>query len=122
MADRQLVQTRIRAGVWEAVLTGATDPPRIEVLHLGAALPGLTVGPAPGGGLALRLPIPAECLNEGVQTFVVRDAEAGETLGHFTVLTGVALEEDIRAEIDLLRAELDLLKRAFRRHCLETAG
>jgi hypothetical protein len=30
------------------------------------------------------------------------------------------LDEDIRAEVDLLRAELDLLKRAFRRHCSET--
>jgi hypothetical protein len=34
----------------------------------------------------------------------------------------VPLEEDIRAEVSLLRAELDLLKRAFRRHCAETAG
>jgi hypothetical protein len=32
------------------------------------------------------------------------------------------MEEDIRAELDLLRAELDLLKRAFRRHCVETAA
>ena len=27
---------------------------------------------------------------------------------------------DLRAEVDLLRAELDMLKRAFRRHCVET--
>jgi hypothetical protein len=26
----------------------------------------------------------------------------------------------LRAEVDLLRAELDMLKRAFRRHCVET--
>jgi hypothetical protein len=31
------------------------------------------------------------------------------------------MEDDLRAEVDLLRAELDMLKRAFRRHCLETA-
>ena len=37
-------------------------------------------------------------------------------------LAGEALAHDIRAEIDLLRAELDMLKRAFRRHCLETMG
>jgi len=34
----------------------------------------------------------------------------------------VAMEDDLRAEVDLLRAELDMLKRAFRRHCLETMG
>ena len=39
-----------------------------------------------------------------------------------TIVTGVAMEDDVRAEIDLLRAELDMLKRAFRRHCLETTG
>ena len=31
-----------------------------------------------------------------------------------TLLAGDAMSEDVRAEIDLLRAELDLLKRAFR--------
>jgi hypothetical protein len=44
----------------------------------------------------------------------------GEKLLHFTIITGVAMEDDLRAEVDLLRAELDMLKRAFRRHCLET--
>jgi hypothetical protein len=34
----------------------------------------------------------------------------------------VAMEDDLRAEVDLLRAELDMLKRAFRRHCVETAS
>ena len=57
-------------------------------------------------------------LSEGVQTFLIR--HDGEKLAHFTIITGVAMEDDLRAEIDLLRAELDMLKRAFRRHCLET--
>jgi hypothetical protein len=71
---------------------------------------------------AVRVPIPAEALTEGVQTFVIRDVATEEKLTHFTIITGVAMEEDLRAEVDLLRAELDMLKRAFRRHCLETAG
>ena len=57
-----------------------------------------------------------------VQTFLIRSKPTGETLAHFTVITGVAMEDDMRAEVDLLRAELDMLKRAFRRHCVETAG
>ena len=44
----------------------------------------------------------------------------GVVRGQFTVIAGVPLDEDVRAEISLLRAELDLLKRAFRRHCAET--
>ncbi|GAB1361852.1 hypothetical protein MASR1M32_10880 [Rhodobacter sp.] len=119
----KLVQTRIRAGIWEGVLTGAgSTPPQLEVLHLDRKLPGATVTAVPGreGDYQVKVPIPAEVLSEGVQTFLIRSG--AETLAHFTVITGVAMEDDLRAEIDLLRAELDMLKRAFRRHCLETAG
>lgn len=119
----ELVQTRIRAGVWEGVLTGAGDAPVLEVSHLGHALAGVTVQPMADqpGVFAVKVPIPAEALSEGVQTFLIADKPSGEKLAHFTVVTGVAMEDDLRAEIDLLRAELDMLKRAFRRHCLETA-
>jgi hypothetical protein len=122
MADPVLTKTRIRAGVWEGVLTGAGALPRLEALHLGQPVPGLSVTPLPdrAGEHAVRLPIPAALLSDGVQTFVLRDAATEAVLTHFTIVTGVALEEDIRAEVDLLRAELDMLKRAFRRHCLET--
>lgn len=124
MADSaRLTQTRIRAGIWEGVLSGAgPQPPQLEVVLQERSLPGLLVEPVPGraGDYAVRVPIPAEVLNEGVQTFLIRAGT--ETLAHFTIVTGVAMEDDLRAEIDLMRAELDLLKRAFRRHCVETAS
>ncbi len=123
MGETVLTRTRVRGGVWEGVLkTGAK--PDLEALHQDRKLPGLTVTEIPGeaGQYAVRLPIPAAVLSEGVQTFLFRDAKSGETLTHFTIITGVAMEDDLRAEVDLLRAELDMLKRAFRRHCLETAG
>ncbi len=119
----KLVQTRIRAGGWEGVLTGAgAAAPALEVLHQERRLPGVIVAAVPGreGDFQVRVPIPAEVLSEGVQTFLIRRGE--ETLAHFTIITGVAMEDDLRAEIDLLRAELDMLKRAFRRHCVETVG
>jgi outer membrane protein assembly factor BamA len=37
------------------------------------------------------------------------------------LIAGEALGDDIRVEVELLRDELDMLKRAFRRHCVETA-
>jgi hypothetical protein len=124
MTDISLTQTRIRGGVWEGVLSGPTEPPVLEVLLLEAALPGLTVAAVAerSGDWAVRVPIAAEVLSEGVQTFLIRNKADGQTLAHFTIITGVAMEDDMRAEIDLLRAELDMLKRAFRRHCVETIG
>ncbi|MDZ4095317.1 MAG: hypothetical protein U1D35_10480 [Paracoccaceae bacterium] len=123
MSEQALTKTRIRAGVWEGVLSGAAARPTLEVLHLEVALAGVTITEVPGhpGDWAVRVPIPIEVLSEGVQTFVIRDKTAGEALAHFTIITGVAMENDMRAEVDLIRAELDMLKRAFRRHCLETA-
>lgn len=123
MTEILLTKTRIRAGAWEGQLSGPTDKPDIEVVLLEQKLPGTTVSQIPDrpGEWAIKVPIPAAVLNEGVQTFLIRDAQSGETLNHFTIITGVGMEDDLRAEIDLLRAELDMLKRAFRRHCLETA-
>lgn len=124
MAEAKLVKTRLRSGVWEGVLSGVSGQPLLEVLHLEAQVAGTTVTEIPDrpGDWSVRVPIPVEVLSEGVQTFLIRDAVSGDKLGHFTIITGVAMEDDIRAELDLLRAELDMLKRAFRRHCLETMG
>jgi hypothetical protein len=129
MSDAKLVKTRLRAGVWEGVLSGVSGQPLLEVMHLeapvaGTSVAGTSVVEIAGrpGSFAVRVPVPVEALSEGVQTFLIRDAVLGNKLGHFTIITGVAMEDDIRAEMDLLRAELDMLKRAFRRHCLETMG
>ena len=124
MSEPQLTKTRIRAGVWEGVLSGTDTAPVLEVLLLEQPLPGVSVIAVPdrAGEWAVKVPVPPEVLNEGVQTFTIRDKESQTALAHFTVITGVAMEDDLRAEVDLLRAELDLLKRAFRRHCVETAG
>ncbi len=124
MSKQTLIKTRLHAGVWEGVLRSPAPEPAIEVLLQGATIAGVTLSPIPGpaGEWALRVPIAAEHLSEGVQTYLIRDAHSGEALAHFTLITGDALDEDLRAEVDLLREELDMLKRAFRRHCIETAG
>lgn len=116
----KIEEGRITGGVWEGFLTGAAGAaPGIEALHAGRAIEGVEVLPASGkaGGFTVRVPIPAWALNDGVQTFLVQ--ADGVTLAQFTLIAGQPLDEDIRAEIGLLRAELDLLKRAFQRHVRE---
>ena len=116
-----LEMQRIRAGRWEAELVGP-DATGLVVSHQERPMPGLEATAHGAGRWRLSLPIPAEVLNDGVQTFLLSDGPSGEVLAHFTIVTGVPLEDDLRAEIDLLRAELDMLKRAFRRHCVESGS
>lgn len=124
MSDLTLTKTRLFEGVWEGVLTregGATGMPRIAVTHLSEPLDGVEVIARPDEKLwVLRVPIPPHVIADGVQTFVITDQASGERIGDFSLMSGDALAYDIRAEVTLLREELDLLKRAFRRHCLET--
>ena len=118
-----LTQTWFANGLWEGILTGApTDAPMVEALHQSVALAGVAVTPKPGrsGVFVVRLPIPTSVLGEGVQSILLRLED--KVLAQITIVAGVPLEDDLRAEIGLLRAELDLLKRAFRRHVAETAG
>lgn len=114
MAGWRLVRTRLQAGVWEGVLEGGSGrPPALEARYRDRVLP-VTVTMREGEPL-VRLSLPAELISDELQ--VVQIAESGgEVLVSVPVIAGAALAEDIRAEVGLLRAELDLLKRAFRRH------
>lgn len=128
MSAFTLTKTRFREGVWEGVLmareTGA--PPDIQVTLRDLPVSGVTVTEMPpdmrdpGLRWLVQVPVPLEAVGDGVQTFLIIDAMSDQTLDSFTLISGEALGDDIRAEVDLLRAELDMLKRAFRRHCLET--
>jgi len=125
MTELTLVKTRLRAGVWEGVLSGGLgkgEAPELQVLHQETPLRDVSVVADTGtpGTWRVRIGIPPEALSDGVQTFLINDPDGGDLLASFTIVTGEPLEDDIRGELDLLRAELDMLKRAFRRHCLET--
>lgn len=122
MADMTLTKTRIQAGVYEGVLSGVSDP-KLQALIEGQPVETLSVTPEEDGSenWSVRLAIPHDVLTDGVQTFVITDTETGDTLDSFTIVTGEPLDDDLRGEIDLLRAELDMLKKAFRRHCVETS-
>ncbi len=124
MSEFTLTKTRLFEGVWEGVLTHEEDRkarPGVAVTLLGEAVDGVAVIENESAGhWVLRVPIPAHMIADGVQTFLIRDTATDTVLGSFSLIAGEALAYDIRAEVTLLREELDMLKRAFRRHCLET--
>lgn len=124
MSALKLTKTRLFADVWEGVLSGyeCDVAPKIRVTHLSETVDGVIVKVAPElNGWLVQVPVPAHLMSDGVQTFLISDAQTGATLNSFTLLFGEVLAEDIRDEMALLREELDLLKSAFRRHCVETS-
>lgn len=127
VSDLILTKTRIADGVWEGKVQQPearpdSPPPAIRITLGDTPVPGAELEPVEDalGLYILRVPIPTTALGEGLHTFLILDDEAGVTLGDFSIALGLPLESDIRAEMDQLRAELDLLKRAFRRHCVDT--
>ncbi|EAU46785.1 MULTISPECIES: hypothetical protein [Salipiger] len=123
MSAYSLTKTRFKEGVWEGLLAAdsGAPTPEITVDFDGRPVRGVTVTETTEPGRwAVEVPVPQEAICDGVQTFAIREAASDEVLGSFTLIAGEALGDDLRAEVSLLRAELDMLKRAFRRHCLET--
>jgi len=119
MAGMVLTKTRFHAGIWEGVLTGAgVSPPSLVLRHGDEDVGALEVVPGDEAHL-VRAKVPAERLADGVQTFTIAAVDAADVLASFAIVSDGSVEEDLRAEVDLLRAELDLLKRAFRKHCAE---
>ena len=123
MNTLQLTKTKMREGVWQGIITGmGEDPPRIEVTHDGIVVPDIVLTHNQSADhWALSVPIPPAAIADGVNTLMIRDAETDVMIGHIALIAGEALVDDVLAEVNLLRAELDMLKRAFRRHCVETA-
>lgn len=113
MTNSILTCTRFEEGVWQGHLETEAEP-RIEVRYLGDPLEGVSVTQSDKGwDLSIQVPIAA--LSEGVHSFVIVDTDTTHKLGDFTIIAGSPAADDIRSEVDLLRAELDMLKRAFRR-------
>lgn len=112
-----LVRTRLHGGLWEGVVSSGNRAPELQLRHADEIVLAPDVEPAATGGWRVSFRLPVERITEGVQTFVIEDVETGEALASETLIAGTDAANDLRAEVDLLRAELDMLKRAFRRHC-----
>ncbi len=124
MTDLTLSKTRFRNGLWEGRIQGKPaygGRPSVEVRLRDELIEDARLSEGETDGQwNIAVPIPAHAIAEGVQTFVIYDTASDTKLGHFTLIGGDPAGDDMMAEIELLRAELDMLKRAFRRHCLET--
>ena len=118
MADWTLAKLGFRAGIWEGRLAAPAKSailPEIEVQSGGAPVSGVEIRQDGKGAWLLAVPVPAEALGDGIATFLLADKATGTALASFSVAAGEPADDDLRAEVALLRAELDMLKKAFRR-------
>jgi len=123
MSDLTLTKICFRNGIWQGRLSGteADSQPTIEVLYLDQPVDGVKIAPGETGtDWELHIPVPQHAIADGVQTFLICTGD-GQTLGSFAFNAGDTIPDELRVDVELLRVELDMLKRAFRRHCLQTA-
>ncbi|MBO9433139.1 hypothetical protein J7394_02910 [Ruegeria sp. R13_0] len=117
MTEPLLTRTRFENGIWQGHLRTPTQPD-IQVLYRGEDVDGVSLSDVEDGW-TVTIPVPVAALSDGVHSFVISERSTARKLGDFTVISGEPAADDLRAEVELLRGELDMLKRAFRRICRE---
>lgn len=110
----------LKAGVWSGLLHRSTAPDVIGLIHQGERVAEARVAPVKDGVWRIDAEVPAGLLNDGTVSLLLVEMPAdatrpGNQLGNLAIVAGAPLELDLLAELDLLRAELDFLKREFRR-------
>lgn len=116
MPTTKIIAGHIRQGIWTALLDYPhSTMPDLEVVHDGKPLAGMTLS-APTdekGGWRLSIPVPAGTLSDGLQIYLVRDVANNTVIGHIPILIGEGLADSLATEVALLRAELEVVKRAL---------
>lgn len=97
----------------------ADAPPDLALQYLGEDLPDAHLVHLSDDKWRLEVPIPSNLLSDGVHTLLLVKDQGTDLLHSHVISSGTALSQDMRAELALMRAELDLLKRAFRRKLAE---
>lgn len=114
-------QNGIWVGAVSGIAPGLEQLPAFDVTLHGEPVEAIQVTGSPDAGdVRLHITIPQAAVGAGVHSFVITEHKSLEVIERFVLIGGDLAGQDLRAEVDLLRAELDLLKRAFRRHCSET--
>ncbi|ADO41650.1 hypothetical protein [Ketogulonicigenium vulgare] len=108
-----LIETRIVEGIWEGLLTDTVLEPRLVASHNGVDLP-VAWTAQEGGDYALRVEVPRAMVSAGQHVMIIRDQDTGIEISRFVMAVGEDALNPQQAEIAILRAELDLLKSAFR--------
>ncbi len=122
MSTLKLTKTRMLEGMWQGIITGSGDEmPKINVVHGNSNVADFKlVRNETADHWSLTIPVPAAAIADGIQVIIVTDLQSDQKIGDIVIIGDDVTSVDMRAEMALLRAELEMMKRAFRRHCVET--
>lgn len=114
----------LKSGQWTGKLTADVLPARVYLALYGKIVATAELAEHGTGIWEVAAELPATVLNDGMQcVLLVADngnqdeaplADA-QVLGHLNLMAGAPLDSDLVAEVQLLRAEIDMIKREFRR-------
>ncbi|MTH78996.1 hypothetical protein [Paracoccus aestuariivivens] len=121
----------LKSGIWEGILRRETAPARLVLVHMGARVGDARSTPQADGSWRVAAAIPSQRLSDGVQSFLLMEDQGEDSqplqpgamhLASLDIVAGRPLEEDTRAEMNLMRGEIDLLKRELRRIATKLNG
>ena len=120
----QLDKIDFSNGMWRGLLKAEKSgtSPTFSVELNGAVVEGTGISAGPSDReWVIDIPIPKHAIGDGVFTFLIFVEGNSVPVGSFCISAGRAMEYDLQAEVALLWEELEILKRAFRRH-IHNAG
>lgn len=100
-------------GVFSAMIGGSAREPAVDLVVDGAVVASARAEAAGDDAWRIEARLPRQCLRDGVTAVIFVDRPSHAQLAAHVVRAGPEPEEDLVAEIAVLRAELDALKRAF---------
>ncbi|MCZ0960459.1 hypothetical protein [Paracoccus benzoatiresistens] len=109
----------VSAGCWHGALQADSPPARLSVVHRGQVVAEAALRDAGPGIWSVAADLPAMVIDGGVHSLLLvagdPESPASQVLGNLVLIAGAVASGDLLAEVAQLRAELDLLKREFRR-------
>lgn len=109
----------VSAGCWTGALQAKAPPAGLCVVHRGKVVAQARLRNAGPGAWSVAADLPAEVIDRGVHGLLLVAGDPGapgsQVLASLTLVAGTVAGADLLAEVAQLRAELDLLKREFRR-------
>ena len=118
MSEIAVITSQIVDGTWVAKiqLVAGRELPKFEIAYQGKPIGTPRVARGEGEIATLEFDLSAKFLTDGIHTFSIAESGSDAVLASTQICAGEVEKLDFRAELDLMRQELELTKRVLRRH------